>query len=63
MKPAHLKTLARHKQTLRKLALKKTSLVSRRKILQKGGFIQLLLPTLISGLGSLLGGFMNNAAR
>ena len=34
MKPSHLKKLARHKKSLRKLILKKTSLKSKRKILQ-----------------------------
>lgn len=65
MKSNHLKCLGRHKQSLRKLALKHTSLTSRKKILQKGGFLQLLLPTLISGLGSLIGNFMtpSNASR
>jgi hypothetical protein len=59
LKSSHLKCLARHKQSLRKLALKKTSLTSRKKILQKGGFLQLLIPSLISGLGSLIGSFVN----
>jgi hypothetical protein len=57
--PTHLKKLSRHKQTLRKLALKKTSLATRKKILQKGGFLGLLLPTLISGISSLVGSFIN----
>jgi len=50
---------------LRKLALKKMSLVSRKKILQKGGFIGALISPLITGLVSLLGGYLasNNAAR
>ena len=65
IKGNHLKCLARHKQSIRQLALKKTSLTNRKKILQKGGFIGALIPPLISGLGSLLGSFMNpnNAAR
>ena len=66
LKTAHLKCLGRHKQTLRKLALKGTSLTGRKKILQKGGFLQLLIPSLISGLTSLVTSFMgsnNNAAR
>lgn len=66
LKSNHLKCLARHKHTLRKLALKKTSLTDRKKILQKGGFLQVLLPSLISGLGSLLGNLLptiNNASR
>jgi len=39
IKSSHLKCLTRHKQTLRKLALKKTSLNARKKIMQKGGFL------------------------
>jgi hypothetical protein len=65
LKPCQLKCLSRHKQTLRKLALKKTSLAVRKKILQKGGFLPLILPSLISGITSLLGNLLgsNNAAR
>jgi hypothetical protein len=65
IKSNHLKCLTRHKQTLRKLALKKTSLVTRKKIMQKGGFLGALITPLITGLASLLGGYMNtsNAAR
>ena len=65
MKSSQLKCLSRHKQTLRKLALKKTSLISRKKILQKGGFIGALISPLITGLVSLLGGYLtsNNAAH
>ena len=62
----HLKKLKRHEKSLRKLALKKTSLTQRKKILQKGGFIQLLLPPLITGLTSLLGNLLypsRNAER
>ena len=56
LKPCQLKCLSRHKHTLRKLAVKKTSLTDRKKILQNGSFLQLLLPSfVISGLGSILG--------
>ena len=65
LKPCQLKCLSRHKQTLRKLALKKTSISQRKKLLQKGGFFPLLLGPLISGLGSLLVNALtpSNAAR
>ena len=65
LKPCQLKCLSRHKQTLRKLALKKTSMTHRKKWLQKVGFFQFLLGPLISGLGSLLVNALspNNAAR
>jgi hypothetical protein len=56
---AHLKKLSRHKQSLRKLALKATTLAARKKILQKGGFIELLISPLISGISSLIGSFIN----
>jgi len=54
LKPCHLKCLSRHKHTLRQLALKKTTLAQRKKLLQKGGFFGAVLSPLITGLGSLL---------
>jgi len=50
---------------LRKLALKKTSLNARKKIMQKGGFLGALITPHIAGLASLIGGYMSpsNAAR
>jgi len=59
IKPSHLKKLSRHKQTLRALALKSTSLARRKRLLQKGGFITALLPALIPAVASLLGGLFN----
>lgn len=51
-----LRTLKRHKNTIRLLAKKNTSSAQRKKLLvQKGGFLSLLLPGAISLLGSLLG--------
>jgi hypothetical protein len=58
-----LKKLSRHKHTLRALALKKTSLTKRKKLLQKGGFLAALLPAIIPALASLLGGLFNHANR
>jgi hypothetical protein len=63
IKPAHLRKLSRHKQTLRVLALKNTSLARRKKLLQKGGFLSILLPALIPALASLLGGLFGHATR
>jgi len=54
MKPVHLKKLARHKKSFRKLVLKKTSLKAKRKILQTGGFLGLLLPPVLGFLSSLI---------
>jgi hypothetical protein len=54
LKACHLKKLSRHKHTLRKLALKSTSLKQRKRLIQKGGFLAALLPALIPALGSLL---------
>ena len=56
----HLKCLQRHKQSLRTLALKKTAVSTRKKILQRGGFLEFLLKPLIGGLVSLIGGFIAN---
>ena len=53
-----LNKLKPHKHSLRKLALKKTSLKLRKKILQRGGFLNVLLPVLVSGLTSLIGSFL-----
>ena len=57
IKAAHLKQLSRHKQTLRALASKRTSLVKRKQLLQRGGFIGALLPAIIPAIASLIGGF------
>jgi len=56
----HLKCLTRHKQALRKLALKGTSLTDRKKILQRGGFLGALFTPLISSLASLVGGYLSS---
>jgi len=46
--------LRRKRYDLRALSKKKTSLRSKRKILQKGGFLTALLPPVLAVLGSLL---------
>ena len=59
-----LKSLRRHKQSLRKLALKKTSFAARKRILQKGGFLGFLLKPLATGIGYLLSNVLgSNGAR
>jgi lipoate synthase len=58
-----LKRLRREKNNLRALALKKTSLKKKRKILQKGGFLGALIPPVLSVLGSLFGGLISDGAR
>lgn len=63
LKPSHLRKLSRHKQTLRALALKKTSLVRRKKLLQTGGFLSLLIPALIPAITSLLSGLFSHGTR
>jgi hypothetical protein len=56
-----LKSLRRHRRSLRQLALKKTSLTTRKRILQKGGFLGLLLQPLTAALGHLLSGVVSKA--
>jgi hypothetical protein len=63
LKKRHLKSLSRHKHLLRKLSLKKTALNQRKKILQKGGFLALLIPTLVSALSGLVGNLITNGSR
>ncbi len=60
IKPAHLRKLSRHKHTLRELAQKRTSLIKRKQLLQKGGFITALLPAILPALASLIGGLTSN---
>jgi len=54
LKPAQLRRLRRDRSSVRVLALKKTSLKKKRRILQKGGFLGALIPPVLSALGSLL---------
>jgi len=60
LKSSHLNCLKRYKQSLRKLSLKGTSLTARKKILQTGGFLAALLPSLIPGLVSLISGLLSS---
>ena len=52
--PSQKKQLRRYKQSLRSLAKKGTSAKVRKRILQKGGFLGLLLKPALSVAGSLL---------
>lgn len=55
--PTTLKHLHKYRNIIRTLAKKNTSNTKRRQLLlQKGGFLSLLIPGAISLLGSLLGG-------
>jgi hypothetical protein len=63
IKPSHLKKLGRHKQTLRTLVAKRTSLAKRKRILQKGGFIGTLLSALVPAFGEIVKIFMKNGKK
>ena len=58
LKPGQLRRLRREKKNLRVLALKKTPIRRKRRILQKGGFIGAILPPVLTVLSSLLGGLV-----
>jgi len=58
LKPTQLRKLRREKKNLRALALRRTSLKHKKKILQKGGFITAILPPVLTVLSSLLGGLL-----
>src|ERR1700759_120858 len=53
--PEHKRRLKRHKRSLRKLVLKKTSLAQNKRIVQQGGFLGALLGPIIKVLGGLFG--------
>jgi hypothetical protein len=59
IKASHLKKLSRFKHTLRTLASKRTSLINRRRLLQKGGFLPALLTSAIPAIASLISGLFN----
>ena len=59
IKTPHLKKLRRHRQTLRALAVKKTSLVKRKRLLQKGGFVSALIPAIAPAIAGLIGEIVN----
>ena len=59
---SQLKSLRRHKKVLRKLSTKNASDKTRRKLLQTGGFLPLLVAPLLGLASSLIGGAINRAA-
>ena len=54
LRPTQLKKLRRYKKLVRNLAKKKVSLKAKRRILQTGGFFNLILPPVLSFLTSFL---------
>ena len=55
LSPHHKRQLKRHRHSLRKLVLKKTSLNAKKKIVQSGGFLGALLGPIVKILGGLFG--------
>jgi len=55
LSPEHKRRLKRYKHSLRKLALKKTSIKSKKRIIQSGGFLGALLGPIVKVLGGLFG--------
>jgi len=55
LSPEHKRRLKRHKHSLRKLALKKTPMKTKKKIVQSGGFLGALLGPIVKVLGGLFG--------
>ena len=53
--PKQKSRLIRHKNKLRTLGKRKTSVRQKKEIIQKGGFLGLILPAVASVLGGLLG--------
>ena len=51
------------KNTFRKLANKNINLKDKKKlIIQKGGFLQILIPSIISGIASIIGSWISSPA-
>ena len=63
LKKAQLRKLRRERNNLRLLAVKKTPLAKKKKVLQKGGFIGALLPPVLSLLAPLVSTLIGNATR
>jgi hypothetical protein len=55
LSPEHKRQLKRHRRSLRKLVLKKTSMKAKKKIVQTGGFLGAILGPIVKVLGGLLG--------
>lgn len=54
--PAQLTALRRHRKDIETLVKGKTSLRTRKRLLQKGGFLPLLIKPVLGLLGGILGG-------
>jgi len=54
--PSQKRALLKRKSDLKKLSLKKTSLKTKKRIVQKGGFLGALLGPIVSILGGLFNG-------
>ena len=52
---AQLARLRHHRKIVKKIALKKTTLKQKKKLIQKGGFLGAILTPILSILGGLLG--------
>ena len=59
--PRQLKSFRRHRNKLSDLARLKTSIAKKRKILQSGGFLPLLLAPLLGIASSIIGGVASKA--
>ena len=59
LNPNQVKRLRRYRQSLRQVSKKKTSRKIRRKLLQSGGFLPLLLGPLLGLASSLVAGAIN----
>src|SRR3989442_13340907 len=53
LSPEHKRRLKRHKRSLRKLTLKKTSLKEKKRIVQSGGFLGAMIGSVAKGLSGL----------
>lgn len=66
--PTQKKKLCKHKKTIRRLANEKMSLKNRKRVLQRGGFLPLLLAPLLAKIGiaaasGIAGGLAGAAAK
>jgi len=57
--PVQLKKLRRHKKALHTLSTKKASLKTRRQLLQRGGFLPLIIAPILGLVSSLVAGAIN----
>ena len=50
----------KHKKNFLRKLIKKSSIDNKKKIIQKGGFLEILIPSIISGIASIIGSAINN---